>query len=87
MAGMLPLLVSKIGHQTDLALRSQEEMDMVIKEAQAAKHEADLPHHNPHSGKILSGKPTIARRSRLCNNMYDSGLELVVKKRVGLRNT
>jgi hypothetical protein len=37
MAGMLPLLVSRIGHQTDLALRSQEEMDMVIKEAQAAK--------------------------------------------------
>jgi hypothetical protein len=38
MAGMLPLLVSRIGHQTDLALRSQEELDMVIKEAQAAKH-------------------------------------------------
>jgi hypothetical protein len=38
MAGMLPLLVSRVGHQTDLALRSQEEMDMVIKEAQAAKH-------------------------------------------------
>jgi hypothetical protein len=36
MAGMLPLLVSRIGHHTDLA--SQEEMCMVIKEAQEAKH-------------------------------------------------